>query len=487
MHTSRRSLVKGLLAGASAIVLGYDPAHRSWITTAEASGSGTISIPHLDGVLLTDAASLATYSDDFGHFVHKTPRAVLLPASVDDVVAAVRFCRQQHIKIVGRGEGHSSGGQSLVEGGLVIDMSTLDQIENISATSATVQAGVTWKDLLAASIPRGVRPPVVTGFVGLTVGGVLSMGGIGPASYRHGAIVDNVIELQVVTGAGKLETCSKLKNPLLFAAVVGGIGQYGIIVRAKVTMQVAPPRARNYLIGYFDLDALLADANTLTSNERVDGVYLRIFPDGQGGWIYGLNAVKWFSPGAPPNDSQVLAGLHFPPPALTVNDTDAFSYDKAADDIFDNLNTQGLLDIPHVWADVFVPASKISGFVKATLQTLTAADLGPDGGFILLFPVKNLFPEAVAFRLPHEEKVFLFDILTSGSFSDPTYVSTHRAKARAIFEAARDLGGTLYPIGSTAMAKSDWIRQYGPLYPLLVLSKALFDPDGILTPGPGIF
>ena len=485
MNPSRRTIVKGLLAGTSVAVLGYDPAHRSWVTSAAASGA--ISIPQLDGMLLTDPASLATYSEDFGHFIQRTPRAVLLPASVKDVVTTIAFCRRQHIKVVGRGEGHSSGGQTLIDGGLVIDMSTLNQIEEIGPTSATVQAGVTWKDLLAVGIPRGFRPPVVTGFVGLTVGGVLSMGGIGPASYRHGAIVDNVIELEVVTGAGELETCSKLKNPLLFAAVVGGIGEYGIIVRAKVKMQAAPPSARNYLIGYLDLDAMLNDANILTSNQRTDGVYMRILPDGNGGWIYGINAVKWFVPGAPPDDTQVLAGLNFPPPALTVTDTDAFTYDIAADNIFDTLNAQGLLDIPHVWGDVFLPASKTSGFIKTVLQTLTPAYLGPDGGFILLFPVKNLFPQGIALRLPHEEKVFLFDVLTSGSFSDPTYVSSHLAKARAIFEAARDIGGTLYPIGSTPMAKGDWIRQYGALYPLLAASKALFDPDRILTPGPDIF
>ena len=87
--------------------------------------------------------------------------------------------------------------------------------------------------------------------------------------------------------------------------------------------------------------------------------------------------------------------------------------------------------------------------MKEQLLTLTPEDLGPDGGFILLFPVRNLFPEAPAFRLPREKQVFLFDILTSGALSDPDYISTHLAKARACFEAARDLGGTLYPIGST--------------------------------------
>jgi len=136
---------------------------------------------------------------------------------------------------------------------------------------------------------------------------------------------------------------------------------------------------------------------------------------------------------------------------------------------------------------VFVPASKLAGYVKTVLPTLNPAFLGPDGGFILLFEVKNKFPEAIAFRLPQEEKVFLFDILTSGSFSDPNYVASHLAKARAVFEGARALGGTLYPIGSTPMAKSDWVRQYGPLYPLLALAKTVYDPDRILTPGPGIF
>ena len=485
MDQSRRTLVKAMVAGASSLVLGFDPTHRSWVTSASASGA--IAIPHLDGMLLTDAASLANYSDDFGTFVKRTPRAVLLPASVADVVTAIKFCREHKIKVVGRGEGHSSGGQSLVSDGLVIDMSTLNQIESIGSASATVQAGVTLRELLAASIPRGVRPPVVTGYVGLSVGGVLSMGGIGPASYRYGAVVDNVLELEVVTGAGKLETCSKTKNPALFAAVIGGVGQFGIIVRAKLKMQAAPPLARNYIIGYFDLDAMLADASILTSQARTDGVYLRILPDGNGGWIYGINAVKWFSPGAPPDDAQVLAGLHFPPPALSVTDTDAFTYDIAADNIFENLASQGLYDIPHVWGDVFVPASKLAGYVKTVLPTLNPAFLGPDGGFILLFEVKNKFPEAIAFRLPQEEKVFLFDILTSGSFSDPNYVSSHLAKARAVFEGARALGGTLYPIGSTPMAKSDWVRQYGPLYPLLTLAKTVYDPDRILTPGPGIF
>jgi len=83
--------------------------------------------------------------------------------------------------------------------------------------------------------------------------------------------------------------------------------------------------------------------------------------------------------------------------------------------------------------------------------------------------------------------VYLFDVLTSGSPTDPTYASTQAPKARARFEAARAIGGTLYPIGSTPMSKADWAQQYGLLYPVLKVIKEIFDPANILTPGPGIF
>ena len=65
--------------------------------------------------------------------------------------------------------------------------------------------------------------------------------------------------------------------------------------------------------------------------------------------------------------------------------------------------------------------------------------------------------------------------------------ATQASKARARFEAARAIGGTLYPIGSTPMSRADWIAQYGPAFPLLEAAKDEFDPQGILTPGAGIF
>lgn len=475
---------RSFLAGGSALaVIGFDPVHRSWVTKAFAD-TPVISLPNLDGVLLTDPASLAAAADDFGHLVHRTPLAVLQPGSVKDVLTAIKFCRRNRIDVAARGQGHSTNGQCQVQSGLVIDTSTLDTIEHIGTDQVHVQAGLLWKDLLATTVPLGLQPPVLTGFVGLSIGGTLSMGGIGAASFRFGAQVDNVIALDVVTGNGDLVTCSPDENPQLFHAVLGGVGQYGIIVRAKLPLEPVLPNARNYVLNYTDADVFFADMNTLTSEGKVDGVYAQIGSDGEGGWAYTINANKFFASASPPVDDDIVAGLT--PANSQVTDYDTYSFDTLVDGLIAFLQSIGLTDIPHVWGDLFLPGSKMPTFVQGSLAGLTAADLGP-AGFILLFPIRNRYCEANALRLPREDQVFLFDVLTSGLPTDASYGPTETAKTRARFEAARALGGTVYPIGSTPLSKADWAEQYGPIYPVLVRAKKAYDPAGILTPGPGIF
>src|SRR3712207_1908217 len=121
-------------------------------------------------------------------------------------------------------------------------MSTLDVIGPIQDGVVRVQGGATWRQVLSRTVPLGWSPPVVTGYTGLSVGGTLSMGGIGAASFRHGPQVDNVRALQVVTGEGELVTCSPSEHPELFSAVLGGAGQYGVIVEA--TLALVPVAAR---------------------------------------------------------------------------------------------------------------------------------------------------------------------------------------------------------------------------------------------------
>src|SRR3712207_2129480 len=290
----------------------------------------TISLPGLEGVLVTDEATLTACARDYGRVVHRMPSAVLRPAAVRDVVEALRFCCDQGRPVAARGQGHSTAGQAQVESGLVIDMSTLDDIGPLQDGWVRVQGGATWGQVLSRTVPLGWSPPVVTGYTGLSVGGTLSMGGIGAASFRHGPQVDNVLALQVVTGEGELVSCSPSELPELFSAVLGGIGQYGVIVEATLALMPVAPRARYHLLGYDDADAFFADLWTLTTDDRVDGLYGQVLPGAEGSWSYLLHAVEFFS--STSNDSALLAGLRGAPGARTVMDLDTLSFATVVDE-----------------------------------------------------------------------------------------------------------------------------------------------------------
>src|SRR5437867_9768151 len=124
------------------------------------------------GQVVSDEASLAAVSGDFGRMKFKTPWAVLRPAAASDVVAALAFARRQRIPVSTRAQAHTQTGQALNEKGILIDVNSLDKILAVDrdARTATVEAGVLWRDLVAHVLPMGLVPPVLTNNLGVTIG-----------------------------------------------------------------------------------------------------------------------------------------------------------------------------------------------------------------------------------------------------------------------------------------------------------------------------
>jgi FAD/FMN-containing dehydrogenase len=482
---SRRAVLSGL--GAAAFVLGFDPVKRSWIS--EASAATFDHVPHLDGQLKTDPTSLAPYAEDVGKVISDTPVAVLLPGSVQDIQKMVRFCRRHGIRIAPRGEGHTTNGQSQVAGGLVIDMRAMNTIHSIGHDSADVDAGVKWSTLLEATTPLGLSPPALTGYVDLTLGGVLSVGGVSPTNTQ-GGVVDNVRELEVVTGEGELVRCSLSHNRDLFEACLGGLGQCAIMTRVIVDLVPVPSMSRTFLLNYFDNATFFRDFRTLLSRGEFDGLYNICVRTDSGVIVYQLNAIKNFDPATPPNNAELLAGLSFDVASSTNSDATYLQTVEAVDGLIDFLISIGLFNtVIHPWFDVFLPDSKVESYVGEVLPTLTAEDIGPTG-FVLLFALKHSKLKRPFFRVPSGgEYVWLFDILTSSAVPgpDPVFVTQMLARNRTLFEKARALGGTRYPIGSLEFSHQDWRIQYGDVWDDFRRAKHRFDPDQILSPGPGIF
>lgn len=223
----------------------------------------------ISGKVLTDDAARDAVSTDFGRIIVRKPQLVVCPASTEDVACVVRFAGRNSLTVATRGGGHSQTGQSLSDQ-IVLDMTSLRQVTSVREDSVTTQAGIKWRALVEHLAPEHLSPPVLTNNLDVTVGGTLSMAGLGVASWRHGTQADNCLELEVVTGAGEIVHCSPSENQDLFDAVRCGAGQFGVITEAVLTVRRHAPRFRSFYLLYDDLAALLDDLKTVMNDARFD-------------------------------------------------------------------------------------------------------------------------------------------------------------------------------------------------------------------------
>ncbi|MBS1883217.1 MAG: FAD-binding oxidoreductase [Actinobacteria bacterium] len=168
------------------------------------------------------------------------PAAIARCAGVADVRAALRLAREQGLEIAVRCGGHSVGGWSSVEGGLVIDLTLMRgiRVDPASAT-AWVGGGTRAIDIILEAAEFGLAPVTgVTAKVGL--GGLLLGLGEGYLTPRHGFGVDNVLELELVTADGEVLQASAEQNPDLFWALRGAGPNFGVVTAMRLRLHPAP-------------------------------------------------------------------------------------------------------------------------------------------------------------------------------------------------------------------------------------------------------
>ncbi len=479
---SRRRLLQGSVAGA--VVLGFDLRTRSWVTEASAS-PGLARVPALAGELLTDEATKATFGDDFGHIVQRTPFAVLKPGSVQDIVKMVKFARSHGLKVAMRGHGHSCLGQAQAEGGIIVDSEVLNTIHRIDGDSAEVDPGVSWAQLLEATVQRGLTPPVLTDFQELTVGGTLSVGGLGGTTHRYGLQIDNVLRLHVVTGTGERVVCSPRVRPDLFNAVLAGLGQCGIIVRATVKLIPAPTHAQVYSLYYDDLHAYVRDQETLLAQRRFEYLQGQVVPNASGdGWRYMIEAGSYFSPPSASDTRSLLSGLSDDVASRQIAQHTYQVWQHRLDPLLAFLRQAGLWNLPHPWITVYVPSSRVRDYIAPFVANLTPADTGM--GPVLLYPVNTAPMNRPLYPLPAEPVAWHLSILRTAS--DAASLQAMLASNRALYDQARAMGGSRYSIGAIPdFTPADWQAHFGSAWNAFANAKRRFDPDNILAPGQGIF
>lgn len=478
---SRRRFVQSLTA-TGAIVFGFDSATRAWITAPVRNQSALNKLPELDGALTYDAATLAKFADDYGHVIHHTPRAVLHPASVEDIVRMVQYANRHDIKVAMSGNHHATYGQSQVEAGIVINSRALNRILSVDSHSANLQAGVLWTELLKVSLPKNLAPPVLTEYQEITVGGTLSVGGIGVSSPKFGNQGDHVLDLDVVTGDGKLVTCSPRHNSDLFQAALGGLGQCGIIVRARVRLAPAPTHVVNYQLNYDDLDAYLKDSALIAKENRYEHQQGGPGIQKDGSWKFTMEVTKLYTQPAEPDLKALEAGLHF-----------ASKTEPQTSTYWDYLHRTSRRvaagrHIPHPRIEVFVPASKAKEYVRHIFDNREFYNGGAEYPKFRIFTFNARPFRQGVFQAPKGDSQFcVIGLLRAAPVGDGAALASMVANNHEWVKRANALGGKLYPISAVPMTQADWKTHFGRDWQRLATAKRKYDPRKILTPGQGIF
>ncbi|XP_051131233.1 cytokinin dehydrogenase 2-like [Andrographis paniculata] len=478
--------------------------------------------------LRNDSAAVRFASTDFGNLVHEIPSSVLFPTSVDDIVDLIKLSnhKDDHLLrgIAARGHGHSVRGQAMARGGVVVNMASL----NSSGNGARIQVfrdkklgfytdvggEQLWIDVLRATLRQGLAPESWTDYLYITVGGTLSNAGVNGQTFLHGPQISNVLELDVITGKGKLMTCSKHKNPDLFFGVLGGLGQFGIITRARIPLAKAPTRVKWAFVVYSnfsefsrDQEKLIASTMApapdyveghLVTNENITLQWRSQFssPSNQSAIadllkkqriLYAIEVVKFYhnnTPASPPIDKEferLLKQLSFIPSFVFSRDVSYFDFLTRLPNL-DNLPAP----IPfHPWLNLFIPKSRISDFNAAVLAGMLPTLPPNPSAFYLLYPTnRNKWDDRMLAVTPDEQVFYVLGLLHTSTTSDNAEILKFNDEVMRI---CRKKGIQVKQYFPHYESKKEWINHFGPKWTIMKHKKAIFDPKRILSPGQGIF
>jgi FAD/FMN-containing dehydrogenase len=425
----------------------------------------------LDGEIRFDEPTRSAAADDFGHLVHRMPHAVLRPASAQDVATAVRWAARDGHRFAPQGRRHSVFGRSQVDGGVVADMTALRTVHAVEDGRVVVGAGATWRDVLAATLPR--VPAGLPDYLDLSVGGTLAVGGVGARISRTGALSDNVMEMEVVTGRGEIRECS---DGDLFDAVRAGLGQVGVVTRVTLALVPASTHVRRHLLFYPDLATMVTDQRLLAHDDRFAAVQGAVLPDPAGGWTFRLDAVA--------DGDADLAGLSDDRSRAQVTTMTQLDHLDRLAQLERALRANGQWSLPHPWLTTFVGDAQVEAVVEAELSRLSPDELGPFGQ-VVVSAFRRRSVTSPMLRLPADDLCFTFNLIRIPATADTA--DRLVAANRAGYERVRSAGGTLYPASALPMSPEDWRDHFGPAFDRLRDAKQAFDPDHVLTPGYEVF
>src|SRR5882762_4440841 len=210
-----------------------------------------------EGVIVSEAERRAYESDGLTAY-RQIPLIVVLPSTVEQVAAVLRYCKQTGIKVVPRGAGTSlSGGALPLADGVLLGMAKFNRILEIDYDNRCVvaQPGVTNLGITHAVEGAGFYyAPDPSSQIACSIGGNVAENSGGVHCLKYGLTTNNLLGLEFVTIDGEaIRLGGKHLDPAgydLMGVLTGSEGLLGVVTEVTVRLLRRPETAKALVAGF---------------------------------------------------------------------------------------------------------------------------------------------------------------------------------------------------------------------------------------------
>jgi FAD/FMN-containing dehydrogenase len=385
---------------------------------------------------------------DFGGVKRARPKAVLSARSGEaDPGALIAAAGQRGDQVTLRGAGHSCNGQTVTDGLLLENFRPHEaagpHIVDAGDDCVEIPAFLSWHAVERELNTRGRAVPVLTDYLHLSVGGTLSVGGLGLNSVVHGLQADQVRRIRLIDGQDAARWCSLEEHPELFRFALGGLGQAGLIDR--VILSTVPYRrfAHLHRVHHASATEMARFAVRLSAEPDVDHYNANI----NGDQFY--SEIGWFhdekiSP-CPTLDCTIIPDLPF------------FLHER---------RERWIAAFPgrvRIWTDYVLPPDRFGVFIDTIENLRNQPPLSGSlkGMYVLLIRRPTGFTRFAFGPAPHHPVVLGLGVYAMVDQRDAlTIVQTCQA-LRSLLELCCELGGRPYLYGMNSLDATLLRNLYG--------------------------